>query len=464
MKLFNSLTHKVEEFRPLQAGQVGLYTCGPTVYDYAHIGNFRTYVFEDLLKRVLLSRGYRVKHVMNVTDVDDKTINRALKEGVSLNELTNRYTEAFLADARLLSVLPADVYPRATEHIPEMVALIESLLARGHAYRKDGSIYFRIDSFPDYGRLSRVSAADLQTSERLDSDEYEKEEVRDFALWKARKGEEVFWLTPLGEGRPGWHIECSAMSMKYLGPHFDLHVGGVDNMFPHHENEIAQSRAATGEAFVNYWLHCQHLVVEGRKMAKSSGNFYTLRDLVDAGHEPMALRYLLISAHYRKVLNFTFAGLEMARQSLNRIREFLAGIPQDCEPGENTPEITALVEEADRKFSDFLADDLNISGALAAAFDLIRGVNLFPGKLSGADVDTIKSFWCRFHEVTGVLPEVAGETEDIASHLLEKISRRQQARAAGDFKTADDLRAELLAEGIVIQDTPQGVRWKKIRQ
>lgn len=463
MRLFNSLTRQVEEFRPLQAGRAGLYTCGPTVYDFAHIGNFRTYVFEDLLKRVLLSRGYQVKHVMNVTDVDDKTIKQALGRGVSLGELTDQYTEAFLQDAKLLNILPADFYPRATEHIPEMVSLIESLLAKGHAYRKDGSIYFSIDSFPTYGRLSRVNAADLQTSERLDNDEYEKEEARDFALWKARKGDEVFWSTPLGDGRPGWHIECSAMSMKYLGPHFDLHIGGVDNMFPHHENEIAQSSAATGEAFVNYWLHCQHLVVEGRKMAKSAGNFYTLRDLVAAGHEPMALRYLLISAHYRKVLNFTFSGLEMARQSLNRIREFLSGLPQNVETGESSPEISALVQDADREFSEFLADDLNISGALAAAFDLIRGVNLFPGKLSGADVELIKSFWGRFQQVTGVLPEIAGESEELAAHLQEKISRRQQARAAGDFKTADVLRAELLAEGIVLQDTPQGVRWKKNR-
>ena len=306
MRFFNTLTRSLEEFREIEKGKIGLYTCGPTVYDFPHIGNYRSYVFEDLVKRFFLFLGLRVNHVMNITDIDDKTIRKANELGVPLDEVTRKYIDAFHADLRTLHILPADVYPRATEHIPEMLKLISVLLEKGFAYEKDGSVYFSIERFKEYGRLANIDRENLKLGAAVaaDADEYEKESIQDFVLWKGKKPGEPFWPAPFGEGRPGWHIECSAMSMKYLGPHFDIHMGGVDNIFPHHENEIAQSECANGETFVNYWLHCQHLVVDNKKMSKSLGNFYTLGDLLQRGFDPMAVRYLLISTHYRKLLEF----------------------------------------------------------------------------------------------------------------------------------------------------------------
>ncbi|MCG2812833.1 MAG: cysteine--tRNA ligase, partial [Candidatus Aminicenantes bacterium] len=306
MRFFNTMTRRQEEFREIEKGAIGLYTCGPTVYDYPHIGNYRSYVFEDLVKRFFIFSGYRVRHVMNITDIDDKTIRKANELGLPLAEVTQKFIDAFHSDLGILNILPADVYPRATAHIPEMLDLIAVLLEKGFAYEKDGSVYFSIERFKDYGRLANIDRDKLQLGTAVDTDEYEKESIQDFVLWKGKKPGEPSWPAPFGAGRPGWHIECSAMSMKYLGPHFDVHMGGVDNIFPHHENEIAQSECANGQTFVNYWLHCQHLVVDNKKMSKSLGNFYTLDDVLQRGFDSMAVRYLLISTHYRKLLNFTF--------------------------------------------------------------------------------------------------------------------------------------------------------------
>ena len=335
IRFHNTLSRCKEEFRPLVDGEVRLYTCGPTVYDYAHIGNFRAYVWEDLLRRYLKASGYRVTQVMNITDVDDKTIRGAREAGASLEEFTARYIEAFFEDLDALGIERAEHYPRATRHIPEMIALIERLHETGHAYESKGSHYFRLDSFPTYGRLARLDREGMIENFRVDSDEYEKSDVRDFVLWKARKEGEPCWETPLGPGRPGWHVECSAMSMKYLGESFDIHTGGADNVFPHHENEIAQSEAATGKRFVRTWMHCAHLVVNGEKMSKSKGNFYTLRDLQRQGHDPQAIRYLLVSQHYRKPLNFTLDGIAWAAANLNRLGDCRRRLREPAPPGAN---------------------------------------------------------------------------------------------------------------------------------
>ena len=323
IRFFNTLSGKLEPFHPITQGKVKLYTCGPTVYDYAHIGNFRAYMFEDLLKRFLVFMGYAVTHVMNITDVDDKTINGAHADGISLQDFTKKYIDSFYKDIDTLKITRADHYPKATEHIPEMARMIKGLLDKGYAYEKDGSIYFSIAKFPDYGRLSKINLEELKPGERIESDEYEKDSVNDFALWKHKKEGEPFWETEVGSGRPGWHIECSVMSSKYLGETFDIHCGGTDNIFPHHENEIAQSEAYFGKKFVNYWLHCHHLIVDGEKMSKSKGNFYTMRDLLKKNVDPSVLRFLLISTHYRKMLNFTFEALDQANASLQRIKDFL---------------------------------------------------------------------------------------------------------------------------------------------
>jgi len=322
LRFWNTMTRRLDEFQPLEPGRVGLYTCGPTVYDFAHLGNFRAYIFEDLLRRYLEYSGFQVTQVMNITDIDDKTIRRSREEGLSLTDYTRRYEKAFYEDRDALRIKPAAFYPRATDHIPEMVELVRRLEAGGFAYRKDGSIYFSIEKFPGYGRLAGIEAGALKAGVRVDSDEYEKEDVRDFVLWKESKPGEPVYETTLGPGRPGWHLECSAMSMKYLGETFDIHTGGVDNIFPHHENEIAQSEAATGRPFARYFLHCAHLMVEGEKMAKSKGNFYTLRDLLARGHDPVAVRALLLAVHYRSPLNFTFDGLAAAGRSVERIQGF----------------------------------------------------------------------------------------------------------------------------------------------
>ena len=463
IRLFNTLTREKEAFIPMEAGKVRMYTCGPTVYDYAHIGNFRAFIFEDLLKRWLKYRGFNVTHVMNLTDVDDKTIKGSQSQNIPLKQFTDFYANAFFDDAAALNIEPADVYPRATEHISKMVALIKALLAKGFAYKgDDGSIYFAIRKFPDYGKLSKIQVHELKKGARVNVDEYAKEEAQDFALWKAWTPEDgdVYWETELGKGRPGWHIECSAMSMEYLGETFDIHVGGVDNMFPHHENEIAQSEAATGKPFVHYWLHNEHLQVEGRKMAKRFGNFYTFRDLQKKGCDPMAIRYLLLSTHYRQQFNFTFEGLEAAKSAVERLSNVMLRLI-DANGNGSQEKINQIVNNAETSLGNAMDDDLNVSIALASLFDFVREVNnlLDSNKISREEATQIYSLLTNLNLVLGVVSEIT-KTEELPREAQELITKREEARKAKDWKTADTLRQQLKDMGVTIEDTKQGVRWK----
>ncbi|MCJ7563370.1 MAG: cysteine--tRNA ligase [Candidatus Aminicenantes bacterium] len=461
IQFFNTLSGEKEPFAPLVPGEVKLYTCGPTVYDFSHIGNLRAYVFEDLLKRFLQFRGFRVAHVMNITDVDDKTIRGANAQSVSLNEYTKPYIEAFFKDLNVLNISPADHYPRATEHIAEMVRIIKALLEKGIAYRTDASIYFSIAKFPGYGKLSKINLDQLRSTKRVESDEYEKESAQDFALWKAPKEGEPYWDTEIGPGRPGWHIECSAMSSKFLGPTFDIHCGGVDNIFPHHENEIAQSETYFGKPVVNYWLHCHHLIVNGEKMSKSKGNYFTLRDLVQKRQvKPMALRFLLLSTHYRKVLNFTFEALEQAEAAWQRIKDFLYELEHHAFPSGKNSDSQKLLEETNDRFVEGLSDDLNISVALTALFELIKKTNVLikDGKICADDAKDTVSFVYSLDRVFALLP--SKKDMDLADELRPKIQEREQARKERNFKRADEIRKELLEAGIILEDTKDGVRWK----
>lgn len=461
LEFYNTLTRRKEEFKPLEEGKVRMYTCGPTVYNYPHIGNYRAYIFEDQLKRYLEYRGYEVKQVMNLTDVDDKTIRGAREEGVSLAELTDRYKRAFFEDIVALNIEPAEVYPAATDHIDEMVELIRRLRDKGYTYEAGGSIYYRIAKFKNYGKLSHMRTDGLKAGARIDADEYGKELAHDFALWKAWAGEggDVFWDTELGKGRPGWHIECSAMSMKYLGEHFDIHMGGVDNIFPHHENEIAQSEAATGKPFVNYWLHCEHLLVENRKMSKSLGNFYTLRDLLEQGHDPKAIRYLLLSTHYRQRLNFTFEGLEAAKGAIRRLSNFVDNL-KAVGDGQDNPKVGDLVSQARFWFQEAMDDDLNISRALAAIFDFVKDMNklLSERAVSKGDAWQAERAMADFDKVLGVLER---EEEPIDDEIVRMVEERDKARKEKNWKVADGIRSRLREMGIVLEDTPNGTRWKR---
>ena len=464
IRFFNTLSGKLEPFRPITEGEVKLYTCGPTVYDYAHIGNFRAYMFEDLLKRFLVFMDYKVTHVMNITDVDDKTINGANAEGITLQEYTKKYIVSFFEDIDTLRIARADHYPRATEHIPEMVMMIKGLLDKGYAYEKDGSVYFSIVKFPDYGRLSKIDLEELKPGERVESDEYEKDSVNDFALWKHKKEGEPFWETEVGPGRPGWHIECSVMSSKYLGETFDIHCGGTDNIFPHHENEIAQSEAYFGKKFVNYWLHCRHLIVDGAKMSKSKDNFYTMKSLLEKNVDPAVLRLLLLSTHYRKMLNFTFEALDQARASLQRIKDFLYELKNHpFKEGENK-DVSKIVEKTRKSFVAGLSDDLNISVGLRAIFDMIREVNslIAKNKVFGQDAEKLMNLIHSIDSVLGVLPEEKEEL--LPAEITKKIEERETARKDKDFESADRIRGELLDLGIVLEDTKDGVRWKRIKR
>lgn len=447
----------------MEAGFVGLYTCGPTVYDYPHIGNFRAFLFEDLLKRWLEHRGFVVNHVMNITDVDDKTIKGSQKQKKPIREYTDFYANAFFEDIKTLNIKPATVYPRATDHIPEMVSLIKALLEKRFAYKgEDGSIYFSISKFPDYGKLSHLKVQELKVGARVSQDEYAKEEAQDFALWKAYTSEDgdVYWETELGKGRPGWHIECSAMSMKYLGETFDIHCGGVDNIFPHHENEIAQSEAATGKRFVHYWLHNEHLLVEGKKMAKRLGNFYSLRDLLKKGLDPLAIRYLLLSTHYRQQFNFTFEGLEAAKSAIERLANLQRRL-QDAK-GKGSPEkVPLLIDKLNFCFGGAMDDDLNISVALAALFDFVRDVNnlLDQNALTKEEATQIKELITEYDAVLGIIPQL--KEEALPLELEQLMEKREEARRIKDWKTADAIRQQLKGMGILIEDTAQGVRWKR---
>jgi cysteinyl-tRNA synthetase len=463
IRLFNTLTRQKETFKPIDEGKVRMYTCGPTVYDYAHIGNFRAFVFEDLLKRWLKYRGLKVTHVMNLTDVDDKTICGSQKQQKPLREFTDFYAKAFFEDVAALNIERADYYPRATAHIAEMVALIKRLTKKGFAYRgEDGSIYYAISKFKDYGKLSKIKVDELKAGARVKVDEYAKEEAQDFALWKTWTQEDgdVFWENELGKGRPGWHIECSAMSMRYLGETFDVHCGGVDNMFPHHENEIAQSEAATGKPFVNYWLHNEHLLVEGKRMAKRYGNFYTLRDLLGKGYDPVAIRYLLLSTHYRQQFNFTFEGLEAAKGAVERLRNFMRRL-QDANGKGSGEEIAELMRKVQAGFGEAMDDDLNVSVALAALFDFVRDVNnlLDANAVSKAEAKQVYALTAGFDNVLGVIGKVESEAA-LPEEAEVLIRKREEARKNKDWEMADEIRQQLKAMGIVIEDTAQGVRWK----
>ncbi len=456
----NTLTGKKEDFTPISQGKVRLYTCGPTVYNFAHIGNFRTFMFEDLLRRYLKYKGFQVTQVMNITDIDDKIIRDSQAQGRKLREFTDPYTEAFFQDLDTLGIERAEIYPRATDHISEMVSIIKTLVARGMAYEVDGNYYFKISSFPDYGKLAKIDTASLKPGARVASDEYEKESVSDFALWKAwdEKDGDIYWETEIGKGRPGWHLECSAMSMKYLGDRFDIHTGGVDNIFPHHENEIAQSEGCTGHPFVNYWLHAEHLIVEGRKMSKSLGNYFTLRDLLDKGYSGTAVRYVLLATHYRQQLNFTFQGLDAAAAALERYNDFIRNL-ESHPGGDSDGSASEVLRTARERFESELDDDLNISGALGVVFDFIRDMNRLraDGTLSTEDVRAALELIRSFDTVLGF--ELKSESLD--DEIESLIARRTEARRTRDFATADRIRDDLVSRGIVLEDTPQGVKWKR---
>jgi cysteinyl-tRNA synthetase len=461
IEFFNTLSGKIEPFHSLEPNKVKLYTCGPTVYDYAHIGNFRAYIFEDLLKRFLLFMGYQVTHVMNITDVDDKTIRGANAEGVPLQKFTKKYIRSFFHNIKALNIAEADHYPRATDHIPDMVQMIRGLLQKKYAYEKDGSIYYNISKFPAYGRLSKIDRKELRSTKRIESDEYAKESAQDFALWKNKKEEEPFWDTEIGSGRPGWHIECSVMSSKYLGPTFDIHCGGVDNIFPHHENEIAQSEAYTGKKFVNYWLHCHHLIVDGEKMSKSKRNFFTLQDLIQRNVNIRALRLLLLSTHYRKMLNFTFEALAQAETSLQRIEDFLFEIENGSFKEGKSKNITRLIDGMKKKFIAGLSSDLNISVSLTALFEMIKQANIrvSEGKVFSEDASQLASALHSVDAVFGILPVI--KKKQLRPELMKKIEEREKARKKGNYELADSIRDELLQRGIVLEDTKNGVRWKR---
>jgi cysteinyl-tRNA synthetase len=456
MRLHNTLTGQVEEFKPIEVGHVRMYTCGPTVHDYSHIGNFRTFLFEDLLRRVLLQQGYRVTQVMNLTDVEDRIIKKAAEHGQTIDEFTEKYIEAFFEDLDTLRIQRAEHYPRATEHIFEMVSLIDLLNEKGHTYVTDGSTYFRIATFPRYGELAHLDHAGLKAGARVDVDEYGKDDPRDFVLWKARKPGEQSWETPLGIGRPGWHIECSAMSMKYLGESFDIHTGGIDNIFPHHENEIAQSEGATGKPFVRYWLHAQHLQDSvGEKMSKRLKNFTTIRDLVAEGYQPRAIRYaLLTGAHYRSPLAFSPELLKAADSAIKRLDEFavrLGPTPAEAEP---TPDVR-------RRWDDALRDDLNLPEAVGHLFEFIKTFNtrLESGK---ATPEERAGAMAMLRHANSILDVV--EFPDVVDAEVERlIAERQAARDRRDFGLADEIRQQLLRMGIQLDDTKDGTRWKRIR-
>jgi len=460
---FNTLTHQKEKFVSIEPGKVKMYTCGPTVYDYIHIGNLRAFLFEDIVRRWLEYRGFQVTQVMNVTDVDDRTIKASKALGIPIKQHTECFIKAFFEDIEALNIEKADYYPKATEHIPEMVALVKKLLEKGYAYRgEDNSVYFAISKFKDYGKLARIQVGDLKAGARVKVDEYAKEEASDFVVWKAwdKDDGDVFWVTEIGKGRPGWHIECSAMSMKYLGETFDIHCGGVDNMFPHHENEIAQSEAATGKKFVNYWLHNEHLLVEGKKMAKRLHNYYTLKDLMAKGYDPTAIRYLMMSAHYGQQINFTFEGLEAARKTLERLTNFVNRLLEtNGKPAGD--KINQLNEGVQKGFEAAMDDDLNVSVALAHLFDFVRDVNnlLDNGEVSKEEGKGICDLMSKFDKVLGVIGQVK-EKEKLSKEAEELINRREDARKNKDWKTADQIRDQLKTMGIVIEDTAQGIRWR----
>lgn len=464
MKFYNTKSRQKEAFTSIEAGKVRMYTCGPTVYDYAHIGNYRTFMFEDLLRRYLEFRGLDVTQAMNLTDVDDNTIRRSRERGISLTELTDEFKAAFHADLKTLNIQPAQHYPAATSYVDGMIQMIQDLESKGFAYRTDdGSVYFDISKYGEYGKLAHLKPEDMITAERVIDDSYEKEGARDFALWKGYKDEDgdVQWDSPWGKGRPGWHIECSVMSTELLGNHFDIHCGGVDNIFPHHENEIAQSICSSGEEFVNYWLHSEYLLVDNKKMSKSLNNFYTLRDLMDQGYPADAIRWMLITTHYRQKLNFSVSRLDEAAKAVNRLREFMEKLTNYSGGGTELAE--TQVKQAEQGFTEAMDDDLNISGGLAAVFELVRWGNkaMDDEVLSMTGAKAISDLFNRFDHVLAVLEMDSGLEQDVDEAFIQsKIEERKQARANKDFAASDAIRDELAAMGIELIDTPDGTKWK----
>jgi cysteinyl-tRNA synthetase len=490
LRLFNTLSGKVEPFTPSEDQLVRMYACGPTVYDYGHIGNFRTFVAVDILRRFLRQSGYRLKHVMNITDVDDRIIENSARLGLTVDQYTEKYTKAFQEDAATLGIEHPEFIVRATKHIPEMADFIDGLRKKDIAYRTDeGSYYFRIARFPEYGKLSKKDFSGIIEGARVDSDRFDKEEARDFALWKAPKPGEAFWDTPIGPGRPGWHIECSVMSMEYLGETFDLHAGGEDLIFPHHENEIAQSEAMTGKTFARFWMHVRFLLVEDEKMSKSLGNFYTLRDLVLKGHKPSSIRFLLSSVPYRKQLNFTFDGLTQAANSVERLRNFKLRLETEHFPEGRNPTIAALAERAINDMRSGMEDDLNTAAALGAIFDLVREVNAAAdaGQVRKDDTTALLEALHKFDEIFDVLTDddadkisrivvwadaegkqVAPAARDLAkaaglsdATIDGLIAEMQEARKARNFGRSDAIRAQLNEAGIVVEITKDGARWRR---
>jgi len=465
LRFYNTLTQQVQPFEPLDtAGKVvRMYTCGPTVYDFAHIGNFRTFVFYDLLRRWLRADGYKLDHVMNITDVDDKIIRNAVAQGKTLNEYTDIYTKAFLDDCATLRLERPERIARATEHIDEMAAAIHKLEENGFTYRSDGSIYFRIAKFKEYGKLSHNDFSGMVSGARVDVDEYEKNDARDFALWKAPKAGEPNWETEVGPGRPGWHIECSVMAIQYLGATLDLHAGGVDLIFPHHENEIAQSECLTGKAFARYWVHSEFLLVDGQKMSKSLGNFYTLRDLFGRGFSPECVRYLLASVPYRKGLNFTFEGLKSAQTAIERLRNFKFRL-DSAKLAEGLNEaLAARAATAITEFRASMDDDLNTAEALGAMFEFLREANsaLDTGEFLAGNLAAAQELLKLFDSVFQVLQPSGQEGGLSETEIEQLIAQRKEAKKTRDFARADAIRNELLEKGVIIEDTKDGVRWKR---
>ena len=469
LRFFNTLSRQIEEFHPLEAGKVRMYICGPTVWNFAHIGNFRTFAFGDILRRYLKFKGYEVTHVFNLTDVDDRIINEANARGITIDEFTAPFIQYFWEDFDALGNQRPEVTPRATHHIAEMIDIITKLLANGHAYESDGSIYYRISAFPEYGKLSKISFSGniAGGSERIDTDKYEKEDARDFALWKlVGEDDQPGWDAPFGRGRPGWHIECSAMSMKYLGETFDLHAGGMDLQFPHHENEIAQSEGANGKLFAKYWIHSEFLKIDDVTMSKSKGNFFTFRDLKAQGYSPLAIRYLLLSVPYRKQLNFTFEGLQGAESTVERLRNFRS-LVRDAKPagtgviGGDVETVLGTVQTALKKFEGALDDDFNTAAALAAVHDMVREVNtrLASDGLDPDDRDSVLDAIAKFDAVFGIF---GAEDATILDDDIEAlIADRQTARHNRDFARSDEIRDLLAEKGIILEDTKEGVRWKR---
>ena len=463
LKLFNTLGKKKEEFKPNQDNKVSIYCCGPTVYDFAHIGNFRTFLFEDIIIRYLKYKGYKIKFVMNITDVDDKTIAASIKNGKSLKEYTNKFTEEFFKDLDSLKITKATLYPKATDYIKEIEEYIKKLEKGGYAYQSDASYYFSISKFKEYGKLSGINIDPSKTKSRLTNDEYSKEEVQDFALWKAweENDGDIYWNNILGKGRPGWHIECSVMSTKILGKQIDIHAGGTDLIFPHHENEIAQSEAVSSQQFVKYWIHSEHLIVEGKKMSKSEGNYFTLRNLLEKGYDQRAIRFLLISSHYRSQLNFTLDGINQAKENIDRIQETYSKIIDDKTKNGRDSDLSKITKEAKIEFENAMDDDLDMPVALASIFGFVREINKYLDKEQILEENKLEitEYFESINKILGVLSNETINFE-ISDDIKILVAERDEARNMKDWKKSDEIREELSRRGYIVEDTEKGTRIK----